>query len=36
MADKIDYRIGPSNKTLEAMLKSDIPEIVDQAREIIK
>jgi len=36
MANGIDYRIGPSNKTIEAMLKSDIPEIVEQAREIIR
>jgi hypothetical protein len=36
MANGIDYRIGPSNKTLEAMLKSDVPDIVTQAQEIIK
>jgi len=36
MANGIDYRVGPSNKTLEAMLKSDIPEIVEQAREVIR
>ena len=36
MANGIDYRIGPSNKTIEAMLKSDIPEIVEQAREVIR
>jgi len=36
MADKIDYRIGPSNKILEAMLKSDVPMIREQAQEIIK
>ena len=36
MANEIDYRIGPSNKTIEAMLKSDIPEIQQQAQEIIR
>jgi|TARA_A100001518_G_C1202955_1_gene46206 hypothetical protein len=36
MANGIDYRIGPSNKTIEAMLKSDIPEIQQQAQEIIR
>ena len=36
MANGIDYRIGPSNKTIEAMLKSDVPMIREQAQEIIR
>ena len=36
MANGIDYRVGPSNKTLEAMLKSDVPMIREQAQEIIR
>jgi len=36
MSNGIDYRIGPSNKTIEAMLKSDVPMIREQAQEIIK
>ena len=36
MANGIDYRIGFPNKTIEAMLKSDVPMIREQAQEIIR
>jgi hypothetical protein len=36
MSNGIDYRIGFPNKTIEAMLKSDVPMIREQAQEMIK
>ena len=36
MSEKNIYRAGPSDEMIEAMLKSDVPMIREQAREIIR
>ena len=36
MSEKNIYRAGPSDATIEAMLKSDVPMIREQAQEIIR